>query len=93
MDTIPDLVSQFVTRADAYCAQRGVSRTWLSKKLFADTYRIQNMADRRTDIGFDRLTKAFEDLTSLEAEGRIGSPEAQASLAQADPPDNRVASE
>lgn len=43
-----------------------MSRTWLSKKLFADTFRIQQLADGASDVGVRRLERAVADLATLE---------------------------
>lgn len=59
--TIPD----FIRMCDAYCAQAGVSRTWLSKRLLKDTTRLQQLADGEVDIGVKRLQRAVSDLQAL----------------------------
>lgn len=61
--TIPD----FIARCDRYCAAADVSRTWLSKRLFADTFRLQSLADGKSDVGVNRLARAAADLDALEA--------------------------
>lgn len=60
-------ISDFISRCDRYCADAGVSRTWLSKRLFADTFRIQSLADGKSDVGVNRLARAMSDLEALEA--------------------------
>lgn len=62
--SIPD----FIARCDRYCEAAGVSRTWLSKKLFKDTYRIGQLADGKSDMGVRRLERALEELAVLEAQ-------------------------
>ena len=62
--SIPD----FIARCDTFCEARGVSRVWLSKRLFADTYRIEQLASGDTDVGVKRLERAVEDLADLERE-------------------------
>lgn len=59
-------ISEFISRCDLFCRQAGVSRTWLSKKLFADTFRIQQLADGASDVGVRRLERAVADLATLE---------------------------
>lgn len=66
-------IAEFIARCDAYCEKASVTRVWLSKRLFSDTYRIGDLADGKTDVGVKRLTRASEDLSELEtqfAEGR-----------------------
>lgn len=59
-------ISDFIERCDAYRAKRGVSRVWLSKRLLADTYRLDKLARGEVDIGVQRLERAAEDLAELE---------------------------
>lgn len=58
-------IPEFICMCDAYCAQAGVSRTWLSKRLLKDTTRLQQLADGQVDIGVKRLERAVSDLTAL----------------------------
>lgn len=58
-------IPEFITRCDLYCASAGVSRTWLSKRLFADTFRLQSLAEGRSDVGVNRLARAVADLEAL----------------------------
>jgi hypothetical protein len=60
--TIPD----FIARCDAYCGRAKVTRTWLSKRLLNDTYRLDQLANDEVDIGVKRLERALGDLTALE---------------------------
>lgn len=60
-------ITEFVTLCDRYCADTGASRTWLSKRLFNDTYRIQSLADGKSDVGVNRIARAAADLSSLRA--------------------------
>lgn len=62
--SIPD----FITRCDAYQVAANVSRVWLSKRLFNDTYRLDHLAAGESDIGVQRLERAVEDLAKLERE-------------------------
>lgn len=62
--TIPD----FIARCDGFCRTAGVTRVWLSKRLFADTYRLDNLAGGSVDIGVKRMERAAGDLASLERE-------------------------
>ncbi|MGH7018762.1 MAG: hypothetical protein ACREEY_02720 [Brevundimonas sp.] len=59
-------ISDFIARCDAFCEARGLSRVWLSKRLFNDTFKIENLDVGATDIGVRRLAKADADLTALE---------------------------
>lgn len=59
---IPD----FIARCDRYCLDAGVSRVWLSKRLFADTTRLEDLAGGGSDVGVKRLSRAANDLGALE---------------------------
>lgn len=61
--SIPD----FISRCDRYCEAAGVSRVWLSKRLFADTNRLADLAGGTSDVGVNRLARASADLAALEA--------------------------
>jgi hypothetical protein len=61
-------IPEFIRICDAYCAQAGVSRTWLSKRLLKDTTRLQQLADGEVDIGVKRLARAVADLGALQRE-------------------------
>lgn len=60
-------ITEFIASCDRYCRKSGASRTWLSKKLFADTYRIQSLADGKSDVGVNRLARAAADLAAIDA--------------------------
>jgi hypothetical protein len=60
-------IADFIERCERYCAARGVSRVWLSKRLFQDTYRLDQLAAGGSDVGVKRLAQAAEDLEKLEA--------------------------
>lgn len=60
-------IPEFIARCDRYEAEAGVSRTWLSKRLFADTNRIADLASGESDVGVKRLARAVADLEGLEA--------------------------
>jgi hypothetical protein len=64
-------ISDFIARCDAFCEARGLSRVWLSKRLFNDTFKIENLDVGATDIGVRRLAKADADLTALEKGGVV----------------------
>jgi hypothetical protein len=72
--SIPD----FIARCDAYCTATGVSRVWLSKRLFQDTYRLEQLASGETDVGVKRLERAADDLAGLEHQRRSGEPQGAA---------------
>ncbi len=59
-------IPEFIDRCDRYCEAAGVSRVWLSKRLFADTNRLADLADGGSDVGVKRLAKASADLNVLE---------------------------
>lgn len=59
-------IPEFIERCARYEAAAGVSRVWLSKRLFQDTYRLDDLAKGKTDIGVKRLVRAEEDLAALE---------------------------
>lgn len=59
-------ISDFIARCDRHCQSAGVSRTWLSKRLLKDTFRLQQLADGEVDIGVKRLDRAVTDLAELE---------------------------
>lgn len=61
-------ISDFIARCDAFCAKRGVTRVWLSKRLLGDTYRLDKLAAGEVDIGVKRLDRAVSDLAALEAD-------------------------
>jgi hypothetical protein len=61
-------ISDFISRCDALCVKRGVTRVWLSKRLLGDTYRLEKLAAGEVDIGVKRLDRALCDLAALEAE-------------------------
>jgi hypothetical protein len=59
-------ISEFIARCDQYQEAAGVSRVWLSKRLFQDTYRLDDLARGGTDVGVKRLERAAADLEELE---------------------------
>lgn len=65
-------ISDFIARCDAYCAMAKVTRVWLSKRLLADTYRLDKLAKGEVDIGVRRLDQAAGDLQVLvDAHGAV----------------------
>lgn len=50
-----------------------MSRTWLSKRLLHDTYRLGLLSDGKVDIGVNRLARAMGELEALERE-RVENP-------------------
>lgn len=58
-------IEQFIEACDRYCEASGVSRTWLSKKLFADTNRLNDLDAGKSDVGVNRLARAVTDLAAL----------------------------
>ena len=67
---IPD----FIARCDRYCAKADVTRTWLSKRLLHDTYRLDLLSKGEVDIGVKRLARAADDLAALEREATTPRP-------------------
>jgi hypothetical protein len=61
-------ITQFIERCDQYCRRAGVTRVWLSKRLLADTYRLDHLAAGKVDIGVKRLARAAADLAALDAD-------------------------
>lgn len=59
------IIADFISRCDLYCQDRGVSRVWLSKRLFSDTFKIDQLAAGSADVGVRRLEKADADLRAL----------------------------
>lgn len=59
-------IPEFIARCDRYCEQANVSRTWLSKRLMKDTFRLQQLAEAKVDVGVRRLERAVNDLADLE---------------------------
>ena len=60
-------ITNFIARCDAYCEAAGVSRVWLSKRLFNDTFRLGQLAAGTSDVGVMRLERAERDLAALAA--------------------------
>lgn len=60
-------ITNFIGRCDAYCEAAGVSRVWLSKRLFNDTFRLEQLAAGTSDVGVMRLERAERDLAALVA--------------------------
>lgn len=65
-------IADFIKSTDAFCARFSVSRVWLSKRLFGDTYRIERLADGSVDVGVRRLERAVRDLAELTKERSAG---------------------
>lgn len=63
---------EFIAECDRFCSEFEVSRVWLSKRLFSDTFRIESLAAEKSDVGVRRLAKASADLAQLRAERRSG---------------------
>lgn len=79
-------LSEFIARCDAYCEKAAVSRTWLSKRLFADTYWLENLAKGDAGISLKRFERAVDDLCRLERGepvNRAGSPKRKRAQAEA----------
>ena len=69
-------IPEFISRCDAFCERFDVTRVWLSKRLFKDTYRLKDLADGTADVGVRRLDRACEELTELENERGAAKDEA-----------------
>jgi hypothetical protein len=61
-------ISDFIARCDAYVARSGLSQATLSKRLFADSSRLKNLAAGKSDVGVNRLALAVQTLRELERE-------------------------
>jgi hypothetical protein len=61
-------LSEFIDECDAFSAEFGVSRRWLSKRLFSDTFRLDSLAAGKSDVGILRLAKARTTLAALRVE-------------------------
>jgi hypothetical protein len=59
-------IQSFIARCDRYCEAAQVSRTWLSKRLLKDTFRLDLLAAGQVDIGVKRMERALADLRELE---------------------------
>lgn len=62
-------IPSFISRCDQFAEAHGVTRVWLSKRLLADTYRLDRLAAGQVDIGVRRLERAYRDLLTLERDG------------------------
>lgn len=62
-------IQSFISRCDQFAETHGVTRVWLSKRLLADTYRLDRLAAGQVDIGVKRLERAYHDLQALERDG------------------------
>lgn len=60
-------IPEFIARCDRYCAAADRRRVWLSKRLFGDTTRLDDLAGGGSDVGVMRLERAMADLAALEA--------------------------
>lgn len=58
-------IVDFVARCDRFASERGVSRVWMSKRLFSDTRKLDQLANGEADVGVRRLAKADADLAAL----------------------------
>jgi len=61
-------IPEFIARCDAFCGRHHLSRTWLSKRLFSDTFRLDTLEAGTSDVGVRRLAKASCDLIALDRE-------------------------
>jgi hypothetical protein len=61
-------ISEFIARCGRYIEAAEVSQTWLSKRLFNDTFRLRDLAAGTTDVGVRRLERAVRDLKALESD-------------------------
>lgn len=60
-------INDFIERCDRFCEATGLARATLSKKLFQDTYRLEDLAADKSDVGVKRLERAIAALEELEA--------------------------
>jgi hypothetical protein len=61
-------ITAFIERCDRYQEAAGVTRVWLSKRLFQDTYRLRDLAEGTSDVGVKRLEQASDQLAQMEAD-------------------------
>ena len=61
--SIPD----FIARCDRYCDATDRKRGGLSKVLFDDTNRLDDLASGESDVGVMRLERASKKLAEMEA--------------------------
>ncbi|SPU55898.1 Uncharacterised protein [Brevundimonas vesicularis] len=66
-------IAPFLAACDAFSAETGQSRRWLSKRLFSDTYRLERLEDGSIDVGVRRLERARADLALLVSEHSAAS--------------------
>lgn len=66
---------EFIARCDRYCEAAGKTRVWLSKRLFSDTNRLDDLAAGKGDVGVKRLARAVDGLRELEKAHREASAE------------------
>lgn len=59
-------LTDFISRCDRFCADTGKSRAWVSKRLFNDHDRIEQIASGKSDVGVRRLEAAVAALAELE---------------------------
>jgi hypothetical protein len=72
--SIETALTDFLARCDAYCERAGVSRAWLSKRLFGMADKLDDFADRKADTGAWGLTGRIAVLEKLEAELEAAAP-------------------
>jgi hypothetical protein len=61
------MVADLLRRADALCAQTGLTRTALSKRLFGDTRILGRLSDGSARCFAETLERASKRLEALEA--------------------------
>jgi hypothetical protein len=61
-----DAIKSFISRCDAYCEARGISRGTLSASVLSNAGRLQLLADGQLNIGFRTLQEASDRLGNLE---------------------------
>lgn len=82
--SLDEVLPTFIQRCDAYANRAGISRVTVSKKLFGQTRKLDQLAKGEVDVGVARLREADQVLKTLEREADSDLPPA------ADPPPDPV---
>lgn len=62
---MPD-IQQIIARAEAHIAKSGAARSTVSRKLFGNGNRLDEIATGKTSVTIRKLLQADETLTQLE---------------------------
>lgn len=75
---LPAPLAAFLSRFDAYCAATGEPGPRVSRWLFGDDGRIEQIRNSSSDTGVKRLARAEADLAKLAEVAGITLPEGEA---------------